>query len=144
MELPKELFDQVSHEGNIYYFTSQCPFGIPEHMHICIRHHDRMLLFSTCTSQIDTIYRFAFRGNDPNTYPCFKKNNINKFDRPLTFVNCNQVIECSVSDFQGYIEAGFVRPLDGVLTDSEMADIARGVQLSPWVSRDIKKLFSSK
>ena len=141
MELPDILLQDVNREGNLYFFTKECPIGVPDHIHVCIRHHDRVLLFSTCTSQIDTVYKFACHGKDPNTYPCFRQDDVNKFSRPLTFVNCNNIVDCTVQEFGEYIKSGIVKPMDGIMTETDMAAIAKGVILSPWVSNGIKELF---
>ena len=36
MDLPASLLGAVVEEGDIYFFTSDCPVGIADHMHICI------------------------------------------------------------------------------------------------------------
>lgn len=35
MDLPKNLYGSVVQEGDIYFFTSDCPVGIANHMHVC-------------------------------------------------------------------------------------------------------------
>lgn len=142
MELPQELLSILNFENNIYFFKENCPIGIPNHMHICIKQKDRILLFSTCTSQIDTVYRLAMRrGTDPNTFPCFKKNESNQFDRDLTFVNCNNITECSLEDFNKLVSEKKIICLDGVITDYEMQLIVNGVKLSKTVPMKIKEMF---
>lgn len=123
-------------------FISLCPIGIADHIHVCIKHHNKVLMFSTCSSQIDTAIRVAMlRGYDINIFPVLLKNDTNKFRKPQTYINCNNVIEISSSDFGDLIKTGKIRKLDGVIDYSEMQLIAKGVKLSPDVPLRIKKLF---
>lgn len=83
MELPNSLFGTVAGEGDIYFFTADCPVGIADHMHICIKHTDKVILLSTCSSQIDTAMRIAkLRGYDMYTFPVFTQTAENKFRKP--------------------------------------------------------------
>ena len=36
-------------EGEKYFFTVDCPIGVQEHIHICIKRYNKILLFSTCS-----------------------------------------------------------------------------------------------
>ena len=63
MELPANLFGSVAEEGDIYFFTSDCPVGIADHMHVCVKHADKIILLSTCSSKIDTAMRTALDTN---------------------------------------------------------------------------------
>ncbi len=129
-------------EGEKYFFTVDCPIGVQEHIHICIKRYNKILLFSTCSSQTDTAFRLAkLRGLDLNTFPVFTRNNVNKFQRDMTYVNCNNVIEVSEAEFGQLIKDGKVHRLEGKLGESSMALIANGVRLSPDVERRIKDLF---
>ena len=142
MELPGSLLGAVVGEGEKYFFTVDCPIGVQEHIHICIKRHNKILLFSTCSSQTDTAFRLAkLRGLDLNTFPVFTRNNVNKFQRDMTYVNCNNVIEVSEAEFGQLIKDGKVHRLDGKLDELSMALIANGVKLSPDVERRIKDLF---
>lgn len=142
MELPGSLLGAVVGEGEKYFFTVDCPIGVQEHIHICIKRHNKILLFSTCSSQTDTAFRLAkLRGLDLNTFPVFTRNNVNKFQRDMTYVNCNNVIEVSEAQFGQLIKDGKVHRLDGKLDEFSMAFIANGVKLSPDVERRIKDLF---
>ena len=51
MELPGLLIEDAVEERSIFYFTKRSEIGIPGHMHICVKIKDRVLFFSTCTSQ---------------------------------------------------------------------------------------------
>lgn len=142
MELPESLLGAVVGEGEKYFFTVDCPIGVQEHIHICIKRHNKILLFSTCSSQTDTAFRLAkLRGLDLNTFPVFTRNEVNKFQRDMTYVNCNNVIEVSETEFGQLIKDGKVHRLDGKLDELSMALVANGVKLSPDVERRIKDLF---
>ena len=142
MELPGSLLGAIVGEGEKYFFTVDCPIGVQEHIHICIKRYNKILLFSTCSSQTDTAFRLAkLRGLDLNTFPVFTRNNVNKFQRDMTYVNCNNVIEVSEAEFGQLIKDGKVHRLDGKLDELSMALIANGVKLSPDVERRIKDLF---
>ncbi|MBR4326507.1 MAG: hypothetical protein IKP73_13380 [Bacteroidales bacterium] len=142
MELPSELLGDIVNEGELYFFMSDCPIGIADHIHVCIKHHNKVLMFSTCSSQIDTAIRVAMlRGYDINIFPVLLKNDTNKFRKPQTYINCNNVIEISSSDFGDLIKTGKIRKLDGVIDNIDMQLIAKGVKLSPDVPLRIKKLF---
>lgn len=109
MELPGSLLGAVVGEGEKYFFTVDCPIGVQEHIHICIKRHNKILLFSTCSSQTDTAFRLAkLRGLDLNTFPVFTRNEVNKFQRDMTYVNCNNVIEVSEAEFGQLIKDGKV------------------------------------
>ncbi len=142
MELPSSLISSTIEENKIYYFTARSPIGIPDHMHICIRKHDKLLLFSTCTSQMDTVYRLALlKKQDMSTFPCFKKDSTNLFERDYTFVNCNNIISCPQEDFIHHLQNKVIIPLDGVMSDEAMQMIADGVKKSKTVVQEIKDLF---
>ena len=116
MELPGSLLRAVVGEGEKYFFTVDCPIGVQEHIHICIKRHNKILLFSTCSSQTDTAFRLAkLRGLDLNTFPVFTRNNVNKFQRDMTYVNCNNVIEVSEAEFGQLIKDGKAHRLEGKL-----------------------------
>ncbi len=142
MEIPSCLMGAVVGEGEKYFFTTDCPIGIQEHIHICIKRHGKILLFSTCSSQTDTAFRLArLKGFDMNTFPVFPKNDVNKFTKEQTYVNCNNVIEISESEFGKLIKDGKVHRLNGIIDALGLQLIANGVKLSTEVERWIKELF---
>lgn len=142
MELPGSLIGAVVVEGEKYFFTVDCPIGIQEHIHICIKRHGKILLFSTCSSQTDTAFRLAqLRGLDINTFPMFTKNEVNKFQRDVTYINCNNIVEVTESEFGQLIKEGKIHRLDGQLDEQSMLLIANGVRLSKDVPGRIKDLF---
>lgn len=80
MELPETLLSQSITEGALYFFYSNCPIGIKEHIHVCIKRNNKLLFFSTCSSQINTALRLAeLNGFDTSTYPVFLADNNNEF-----------------------------------------------------------------
>lgn len=132
----------VVNEGEKYFFTTDCPIGIQEHIHICIKRQGKILLFSTCSSQTDTAFRLAkLKGFDMNTFPVFTKNKVNKFSKEQTYVNCNHVFEISESAFGKLIKDGKVHRLSGTIDALGLQLIANGVKLSTEVERRIKDLF---
>lgn len=142
MELPEILLGAVVGEGDKYFFGVDCPIGIQEHIHICIKRNNKILLFSTCSSQTDTAFRLAkLKGLDMNTFPVFPKSDVNKFTKEQTYVNCNHVIEISESEFGKLIRGGKVHRLNGVIDKLGLQLIANGVKLSTEVERRIKDLF---
>lgn len=142
MELPEALLESSIEEQNIYFFTEKAPIGIANHMHICLKVKDKLLLFSTCTSQTDTVYRLAqFKGWDLNTFPCFKQNKQNSFQQDLTYVNCNNIFQCEKKDFIKWLKNGVIKPLEGKMNETDMELIAKGVKKSSMVAQEIKDLF---
>lgn len=142
MELPVTLLAESVGEGNIYFFTNDCPIGVPEHMHVCIKKADEILIFSTCSSQIDTAYRLAkYKGWDMNTFPVIKADDTNKFTQELTYLDCNNVRSCSLGDFSNMLKNGQIQRLQGNLTPSDLEMIANGVKLSTVVPKNIQNLF---
>lgn len=142
--MPQQLLEDAVLEGNIYFFEKDVTFGVPAHMHVCIKRADRLLFFSTCSSQINTAKRLSERkGWDINTFPIYKANlETNKFEEPLTYVNCNECHDISVSDFVDLMQKGKVRLLQGRFSEAEMKAIVKGVLASTQITRDIKSLFS--
>ena len=142
MNLPGALLEKSVEEGKVYFFRDTCPIGVKGHMHICIKIHDKVYVFSSCTSQMATIRRHAaLTGISLDTYPCFAKNDINKFDADYTFVNCNDVIECTAEEFTQYLADQTVIPLEGIIDANGMAAIANGIKLSKTVAKEIQDLF---
>ena len=100
------------------------------------------MLFSTCSSQTDTAFRLAkLKGLDLNTFPVFVKNDINKFTKSQTYINCNNVIEISELEFGKLIKDRKVHRIDGQIDAQGLQLIANGVKLSPEVEGRIKDLF---
>lgn len=142
MDLPISLMADSVGEGNIYFFTDECPIGVAGHMHVCIKKADEVLVFSTCSSQIDTAFRLAkLRGWDLNTFPVLRQNAVNKFTKEQTYLNCNNVIRCGLGEFSRILKEGKARRLEGDLTELDLELVAKGVKLSTIVPENIKKMF---
>lgn len=142
MELPASLVEEMIAENRIYFFRDDSPVGIPGHMHVCIKKSDRVLFFSTCTSQQDTVLKLhKYRGYDLDSFPCFIQNDVNKFNTRETYVNCNNIVPCDSISFIKYLSNKLIVPFDGKLSDEDMELISKGVLSSHLVPEDIKDLF---
>ena len=142
MDIPGSFVGSAVGEGEMYFFTVDCPIGVQDHIHICIKRNNRILLFSTCSSRIETAFRLArLRGLDINTFPVFTRNAVNKFQKEETYVDCNNVIEIGEAEFGQLIKDGKIHRLDGTIDAFGLELIARGVKLSPDVERRIKEWF---
>lgn len=141
--VPRQLLEEAVIEGNIYFFENNASFGVPGHMHVCVKRADRLLFFSTCSSQIQTARSLSERfGWDINTFPVYPANpTTNQFDEPLTYVNCNRCYEITVPGFVDLLERGEVRLLSGNFTTEDLELIAKGVLKSTQVPREVKALF---
>ena len=76
-----------------------------------------------------------------NTFPVFTRNDVNKFQKDMTYVNCNYVLEISENEFGRLLKEGKVHRLSGRIDDFGLSLIANGVKISPEVERRIKDLF---
>lgn len=143
MNLPDNLLGAAAAEGDIYFFTADCPVGIADHMHICIKHADKVILLSTCSSQIDTAMRIAkLQGYDMNTFPVFTQTEENQFRKPQTYVNCNKVIELTEREFGNLVNSNKVYKLKGNIGKLGLALISNGIKLSPDIEGRIKRMFT--
>lgn len=144
--LPRQLLEEAVIEGNIYFFEKNASFGVPGHMHVCVKRADRLLFFSTCSSQIQTARSLSQRfGWDINTFPVYAANpDTNKFKEALTYVNCNRCYDISVSDFVDLMERSEVRLLSGNFTTEDLELITKGVLKSTQVPREVQALFTEK
>lgn len=140
---PRQLSEAAVLEGNIYYFENNVSFGVPGHMHVCVKRADTLLFFSTCSSKIQTAINLSKHFNwDIDTFPVYVANAAtNKFDEQQTYVNCNQCYEISVADFVDLMERGEVRLLTGKFSEEDMERITNGVLKSTQIPREIKALF---
>lgn len=143
--VPRQLLEEAVVEGNIYFFENNVSFGVPGHMHVCVKRADRLLLFSTCSSQIQTARSLSQRfGWDINTFPVYASNpGTNQFKEQLTYVNCNRCYDISVSDFVDLMERGEVRLLNGNFTADDLELIVKGVKKSTQIPREVKALFEN-
>lgn len=141
MDLPEKLLEELVTESEIYYFNNGARIGVPGHFHICVKRKDKLVLFTACTSQINTIISFlANTSTDPNTIPCIHPSQTNGF-RELTFVDCNRVFECSIQTLTENLQQGTVKKRKGKVSLEEMRLLINGIKLSKTVADNIKKLF---
>lgn len=144
--VPRKLLEEAVIEGNIYFFEKKASFGVPGHMHVCVKRADRLLLFSTCSSKIQTGRSLSQRfGWDINTFPVYAANpDTNQFKEALTYVNCNRCYDIAVSDFVDLMERGEVRLLSGNFTAEDLDLITKGVLKSTQVPREVQALFKEQ
>ena len=144
--MPRQLQEEAVIEGNIYFFEKNSTFGVPGHMHVCVKRADRLLFFSTCSSKIKTAESLSFRfGWDISTFPIYAANpKTNQFKEPKTYVNCNQCYEIDVPSFVDMMGRGEVRLLHGSFTKEDMKLIANGVLKSTQIPREVQVLFKEK
>lgn len=142
MEVPAIVISSFIQEGELYFFTEESPIGVKGHIHVCIKVANQILFFSTCTSQTNTVSNYVkFLNVDPNTFPCIKQDNTNKFTRELTYINCNNVTKLTKQEFSKLVADGIIKHMDGVISAENLQAIAKGVLLSTRVPDNIKKLF---
>lgn len=141
MDLPEKLLEELVAETEIYYFNNRAQIGVPGHFHICVKRKDKLVFFTVCTSQINTIISFLNNtSTNPNTIPCIHPNKINGF-RELTFVDCNRVFDCDIQTFIENFQRGTVMKGKGKVSLDEMRLLVNGIKLSKTVADNIKKLF---
>lgn len=142
MDLPKCLEMDEVREGDKYFFAADCPIGIKEHIHICICRKSGVLLLNTCSSQMDTSIRIArLKGYDVNTFPVLKRDDVNKFRKAFTYVNCNDVVETTEQEFKELLKQGKIHKLSGVIDEQWMSLIRDGLRLSTQIERRVKDLL---
>lgn len=143
MELPAKLIGASAEESRIYLFKGDCPVGIADHMHVCIKRNGQVLIFSTCSSQISTSIRLAqIRGWNINTYPVMAPDNDNHFTAP-TYINCNEVWQMSEEEFGRLYAEGKISDTkgSGFINETGMRLISNGIKLSTQITDDVKELF---
>lgn len=56
---------------------------------------------------MDTAIRIArLKGYDVNTFPVLKRDDVNKFRKEFTYVNCNDVVETTEQEFKELLKQG--------------------------------------
>ena len=141
MDLPEKLLEELTSESDIYFFNNGAMIGVPGHFHICVKRKDKLVFFTACTSQINTIIRFLSNtATDPNTIPCIHPSQNNGF-RELTFVDCNRVFDCSIQTLIENLQIGTITKGKGRVSLKEMRMLVNGIKLSKTVADNIKKLF---
>lgn len=140
MKLPFPLFKQSIQEKKIYIFKRNSPFGVDDHMHICLKKPDGdILYFVCCTTKYKTIEKFLQKQNiDYSTIVHIKKDSKNCFDNDDTYINCNSVHAGNLKTFfKAYNNdiVGFI----GEISDNHFYQILIGINNSPIVPNEIKK-----
>lgn len=142
MDLPSALFGATVSEGKMYFFKTDCPIGIKDHIHVCIKRKERIFLFAACSSQVEkAIRRAQILGYDLNTYPVFTANDINQLKKGQTYIDCNNPIETTVEGFSELLKSGKVYELNGSFDAASLSLITRGIKISTQVEERIKKLL---
>lgn len=142
MDLPSSLYASTVAEGKMYFFKSDCPIGIKDHIHICIKRGDTIFLFATGSSQIEkAIRRAKVLGYDLNTYPVFPATPTNQLKKPQTYIDCNHPIESTHEEFANLIKSGKIYELTGIFDEDSLQLIRNGVKLSSIVEERIKQMI---
>lgn len=142
MEIPSSLYGKTVAEGKMYFFKSDCPIGVKDHIHVCIKRGEKIFLFATGSSQVEkAIKRASILGYDLNTYPVFTANNINQLKKPQTYIDCNRPIETSHEEFSKLLKNDQVYELPGIFDLKSLSLILAGVRCSPLVEERIKQLL---
>lgn len=143
MDFPSSFIGESVAEGEVYHFSDKSPIGIPNHEHVCIKRYNKVLLFSTCSSQTDTALRLAkVRNWNMNTFPMFVSDEYNHF-RETTYVNCNECCEVTEEQFGDLCKAGIISRAygDSQINPNLMHLIVTGIRLSTEIPDEIKDLF---
>lgn len=141
MDLPEKLLEDLFAESEVFFFTNGTQIGVPGHFHICVMRKEKIVCFTACTSQINTIYSFISHSSiDPNTIPCIHPSQTNGF-KELTFVDCNRVFDCHIQLFVENYKKGNIQKWEGHLSIEEMKLLIKGIKLSKTVADNIKQLF---
>jgi len=142
MKLPIPLFKQNIQEKKIYIFRKNCPFGVDNHMHVCLKKPDgNILYFVCCTTKHETIEKFLRKQNiSYSTIVHIKKDSKNCFNEDDTYINCNSV---HIGNLQTFIKAYNNDIVDfiGEISDNHFYQIIKGIMDSPQVENEIKKIF---
>lgn len=144
MELPSSLYSATVAEGKMYFFKSDCPIGVKDHIHVCLKRGDRIFLFATGSSQVEkAIRRAQLLGYDLNTYPVFPATATNQLKKPQTYIDCNRPIETSHEEFAELLKTGKIYELSGEFDEASLQIIRNGVICSSLVEERIKHLIIS-
>ena len=142
MDLPSSLYASTVAEGKMNFFKSDCPIGIKDHIHICIKRGNTIFLFATGSSQIEkAIRRAKVLGYDLNTYPVFPATSTNRLKKPQTYIDCNHPIESTHEEFANLIKSGKIYELTGIFDEDSLQLIRNGVKLSSIVEERIKQMI---
>lgn len=142
MDLPASAYIGTIDEGKMYFFKADCPIGVKDHIHICIKRGETVLLFATGSSQVEkAIARAKALGFDLNSYPVFLADSINQLRKPQTYINCNQPIEVTHNNFAKLLKEDKVYELPGIFDAESLTRIIEGVKCSKLVENRIKEML---
>lgn len=142
MDIPSSLYSATVAEGKMYFFKSDCPIGVKDHIHVCIKRGEKIFLFATGSSQVEkAIRRARLLGYNLNTYPVFPATDINQLRKPQTYIDCNRPIETSHDEFIELLKNGKICEMSGVFDKASLLLISNGVKCSTLVEERIKNLL---
>jgi hypothetical protein len=140
MDVSFEAFYQVLKEKSILYFSLNYQGNPDPHYYVLLDKGTEILLFSVCTSKLDTILNFVKkRSLDYDTIVFIESAPDNPFSKN-TYINCNSPVLINHNEFKKMFEEGKIKYKDQL--DGEHFDqIINGILKSRLVERKIKKLF---
>ncbi|MCF2489150.1 hypothetical protein [Dyadobacter sp. CY347] len=140
MEVSFETFYQVLKEKSILYFSLNYQGNPDPHYYVLLDKGTEILLFSVCTSKLDTILNYVKRRNLDYDTIVFIQNEPDKPFSKNTYINCNSPVSIPVEDFKKMFNEGKIKYKDQ-LDDEHFELIINGILKSRLVERKIKKLF---
>lgn len=142
MDIPASAYDATISEGKMYFFKSDCPIGVRDHIHICIKRGETIFLFVAGSSKVEkALKRAKVLHLNEKSYPIFDGNDINKLNKDKTYIDCNNPIETSHEDFCNLLKTGKVYELPGHFDADSLARILDGVRISTMVENRIKEML---
>ncbi|MBC7523341.1 MAG: hypothetical protein H7239_02735 [Flavobacterium sp.] len=140
MDLPNLLIKNLLSGGNIFYFTSNKILSNEPHNFVLLKNHNKLLYFSCCTKQYDTIQKYIIKSkNDENTLASLDYNKYDFLKFP-TFINCNNYTLYTELEFVNLYNNSKIK-FKGVLDIAEFELIKKGLLLSNDIEQEIKDLF---
>ena len=62
LQLPRQLQEVAVIEGNIYFFEKNSSFGIPSHMHVCVKRADKLKVLNPVPRLLVTLKNYLSEG----------------------------------------------------------------------------------
>lgn len=140
MFVSESLLRNQLREGQIYLFKDRIPFGVPKHMHICLKKGEDILYFVCCTTKLDTIKRFLdSRGISYTTLVGLNPDGENALDK-VSYINYNNVKSCPLGDFITQYRKDQIESI-GEVGEEILNLILAGIQDSPIVEKEVKQIL---
>lgn len=142
---PQNIYSSFVGEGQIYFFHEDCPVGIKNHPHICLKRGNKIFFFAVISSQIQKIPLWlrnpAFK---PSGFPVILKSSSNQLEKD-SYVNCNNPYEISEIELEDLLKNKYITPwnTDASFSEEEFNLVMKGVMESDLVPQNIKDLISS-